>query len=127
MSASLILQQDHISRGGTPPPTSNQIPSLIHHIQELGIEDNEQQLRDFFDRTLSDDHNVRQFSGVMSYAIWSNKVRLVEELLRRKMPLSPLYVVEAVKARAKGVLEKFFHHGWDINRQMGEMEPPVLA
>ena len=90
MSASLILQQDHISRGGTPPPTSNQISSLIHHIQELGIEDDEQQLRDFFDRTLSDDHNVRQFSGVMSYAIWSNKVRLVEELLRRKL-LAPFH------------------------------------
>ena len=86
MSASLILQQDLISRGGTPPPTSNQIPSLIHHIQELGIEDDEQQLQDFFGRTLSDDHNIRQFSGVMSYATWSNKVHLVEELFRQKLP-----------------------------------------
>ena len=90
MSASLILQQDHISRGGTPPPTSNQISSLIHHIQELGIEDDEQQLRDFFDHAFPGDYDVCHFSGLMSYAIQPNKVCLVEELLRRKL-LAPFH------------------------------------
>ena len=127
MSANLILPQDHTSLCGTPPPTSNQMPSLVHHIQEFGIDNDDQQLQDFLDRIFSDDPNVRQFSGVMSYAIRSNKPCLVEELLRRKLPMSPLYVVEAVKTRAKDILKIFFHHGWDINRPMGEMEPPVLA
>ena len=127
MSVTPILSQDHISPCETPPPTSNQIPFLINHIQELGIEDDEQQLRDFLDRTFSNDPNVCQFSGLMSYAIQSNKLCLVEELICCKPLISPIYVVEAVKARAKGVLEIFFDHGWDINRQMGEMKPPVLA
>lgn len=127
MCANLALPQDHISRCETPPPTSNQTPSLIHHIQELGIEDDEQQLRDFFDHTFFGDHDVRRFSGVMSYAIWSHKLCLVRELLRRQLPISPMYVLEAVKARAKDIMELFFHHGWDINRPMNEMGPPVLA
>lgn len=88
MCASLSLQQDHISRRVTPPPTPNQIPFLIHHIQELGIEDDEQQLRDFFDHAFPGDYDVCHSSGLMSYAIPSNKVCLVEELLRRKLPTS---------------------------------------
>lgn len=127
MSANLILQQGHISRSETPPPIPNQMFSLVYHIQALGIDDDEQQLQDFLDHILSDDYDVRHLSGVMSYAIWSNKVCIMKELLCRGLPMSPIYVFEAVKARAKDILEIFFHNGWDINRPMSEMEPPILT
>ena len=47
MCANLISQQGHINQYETPPPTSSQFPFLIHYIQELGIEDDEQQLREY--------------------------------------------------------------------------------
>jgi hypothetical protein len=56
-----------------------------------------------------------------------NKVSLVKELLRCGMPISPTYVLEAVKAKAKDILTILFDNGWDINTQMGGMEPPILA
>lgn len=125
MSANLVLQQRHISRSGTPPPIPNQMLSLAHHIQD--IDDDEHQLQDFLDHKLSDDHDIRHLFGAMSYAICLNKVCITKELLRRGLPMSPIYVFEAVKARAKGVLEIFFDNGWDINRPMSQMEPPILT
>lgn len=101
--------------------------SLAYLIQELRIDDNEQQWRGFLDSTLSDDCDIRNLSEVMVYAVRLNKVCLVQELLRRKLPMSPIYVFEAVKARAKDVLESFFHNGWDINKPMSRMDPPIIT
>jgi hypothetical protein len=60
-------------------------------------------------------------------AVKSNKICLVKELLRRNLPMSPIYVLEAVKAKAKDILSTFFTNAWDINKPMGGMDPPVLT
>jgi hypothetical protein len=92
--------------------------SFVHRLQEL----DEQQLRELLDNSLSDDCEVRHLSGLMIDAIKSNKNFLVEELLRRNLPMSPIYVLEAVKAKAKDILTTFFTNAWDINKPMGRME-----
>lgn len=125
MSADLVLQQCHISRSKTPLPIPNQMLSLDHHIQDIDYD--KRQLQDFLDHTLSDDYNIHHLSGAMSYAVWSNKVCITKELLHCGLPESPIYVFEAVKVRAKDVLEIFFDNGWDINRPMSQMEPPILT
>lgn len=105
------------------PPIPARMLSLAHRLREL---DDEQQLRELLASTLSDDCNIRHLYGAILDAIWSNKVYLVEELLRHRMPISRLYVVEAVKAKAKEVLTIFFNNGWDINKPMCRFSPPSL-
>lgn len=105
MSADPTFMHDHAGQSETPPiPT--QMLSLAHCLLEL---DDEQQMRELLDSTLSQDCNIHHLSGAMVDAIRSNKVYLVKELLRRKLPISPLYVFEAVKAKAKEVLTIFFN------------------
>ena len=49
-------------------------------------------------------------------ALKSNKIYLVKELLRRNLPVSPIYVLEAVKAKVKDILASFFITSWDFNK-----------
>ncbi|KAJ5236044.1 hypothetical protein N7489_006135 [Penicillium chrysogenum] len=111
-----------ISRLGTPPPIPAKTLLLVHQIPELG----EQQLREFLDRTVRDGHDIRHLYQVMIDAIRSNKVYLVKELLRCEMPISSIYVREAVKGKAKDILTVFFDNGWDINTPMSGMSPLFL-
>jgi hypothetical protein len=41
--------------------------------------------------------------------------------------MSPIYVLEAVKAKVKDILTSFFITSWDINKPMDRMSPHVLA
>ncbi|KAJ5454906.1 hypothetical protein N7530_012675 [Penicillium desertorum] len=124
MSAQDILEKGPSGRSETPPPVPRQMLSLIHRLEEL---DDDQQLRQLLDHSFSDDWDVRHLSGVMIDAIRSNKIWLVQELLRRNLPMSPIYVLEAVKAKAKDILSTFFAKAWDINKPMGRMDPPLLT
>ena len=124
MSAHHVLDKGLPNRSETPPPIPKQMRSFVHRLQEL---DDEQQLRELLDNSLSDDCEVRHLSGLMTDAIRSNKNFLVEELLRRNLPMPPIYVLEAVKAKAKDILTTFFINAWDINKPMGAMDPPILT
>jgi hypothetical protein len=123
MSAYPISKHGSMSRVGTPPPIPAKTLLLAHQLPELG----EQQLREYLDRTVRDGSDIRHLYETMLDAIRSNKVYLVKELLRCKMPVSPIYVLEAVKAKAKDILTAFFDNGWDINTPMSGMDPPILA
>lgn len=112
------------SRSANPAPIPTQMLSLTHRLKEL---DNERELRDFLNRTLADEGDIRHLAGGMVDAIRSNNVYLVKELLRRKLPISPVYVFEAVNAKAKDILTTFFDSGWDINKPMSGMDPPILT
>lgn len=74
----------------------------------------------------SRDPNIFYMSGVMVQAIKLGRTCFVKELLRRGLPLSPLYVYEALKADAKGILGSLLENGWDINQPMCLMHPPIL-
>ncbi|KAF9252159.1 hypothetical protein CBS147333_488 [Penicillium roqueforti] len=123
MSVHHTLEQGYTSRVQTPPPILAKRLLLVQQLPRLS----EQQLREFLDRTIRDDCDIRHFYEVMIDAIRSNKVYLVNELLQHKMPVSPIYVLEAVKARAKTILTSFFNNGWDINTSMSRTDPPILA
>ena len=123
MSVRHTLEQGYTSRVQTPPPIPAKRLLLVQQLPRLS----EQQLREFLDRTIRDDCDIRHFYEVMIDAIRSNKVYLVNELLQHKMPVSPIYVLEAVKARAKTILTSFFNNGWDINTSMSRTDPPILA
>ncbi|CAG8078950.1 unnamed protein product [Penicillium salamii] len=123
MSAYSISEQGKISRVVTPPPLPAKTLVIAHQLPGIG----EQQLREFLDRAVGDGCNIRHFYEAMVDAIRSNKMYLVNELLRCKMPVSPIYVLEAVKSKATDILTVFFDNGWDINMPMSGMEPPILA
>jgi hypothetical protein len=59
-------------------------------------------------------------AGAMMDTIVSNKAFLVNEL-RRIIPMSSIYVLEAVKTT--DILTSFFDTGWDIYKLMGGMNP----
>jgi hypothetical protein len=124
MSADHILEKGIPSQSETPPPIPKQMRSFVHRLQEL---DDEQHLRELLDNGLSDDCEVRHLSGLMIDAIRSNKNFLVEELLCRNLPMSPIYVLEAVKAKAKDILTTFVTNAWDINKPMRRMVPTILT
>ncbi|CAG8933220.1 unnamed protein product [Penicillium salamii] len=123
MSAYPISEPGNMSRDGTLPSIPAKTLLLAHQLPEL----DERHLRECLDRTVHDGCDIRHFYQVMLDAIKSNKVYLVKELLRCKMPVSPIYVLEAVKAKAKDILTAFFENGWDINTPMSGMDPPILA
>lgn len=119
-----ISENAHASRSFMLPSIPTQTLSAVHHMHHL---EDEQQLRECLDRTLAADNNVHHLADLMSHAISSNKVFLVKELLRRKMPLTSWYVHKALEAKAKDILEIFFDNGWDINQPMSTMNPPILG
>lgn len=63
----------------------------------------------------------------MVQATKQNNAQFIKELLHRGMPVDPLYVLEAIKMKAKDALEAFLDHGWDINRPISELKPPMLG
>ncbi|KAJ5374658.1 hypothetical protein N7517_006664 [Penicillium concentricum] len=123
MSAYLAPKKGYMSRVGTPPPIPAKTLLSAHQLPELG----EQQLQECLDRTVRDGCDIRHFYEVMLGAIRSNKVYLVKELLRYKIPVSPIYILEAVKVKAKDILIAFFDNGWDINTPMSGIDPPILT
>jgi hypothetical protein len=60
-------------------------------------------------------------------AIKRDDAELITELLCYGLPISYLYLEEAVKLKAKNILEAFFTNGWDINQPMGDLSPPLLV
>ncbi|KAJ5360749.1 hypothetical protein N7517_009940 [Penicillium concentricum] len=113
----------HASRVKIPPAILENKLSLARRLPELS----EPQLRECLDHTIRDNCDIRHFYDVMLNAISSNKVYLVKELLRYKLPISPIYILEAINAKAKDILASFFDNGWDINTLMSGMEPPILT
>ncbi|KAJ5476743.1 hypothetical protein N7475_002472 [Penicillium sp. IBT 31633x] len=97
MSAHHNPEQDHTIRTETPPIPAKTL-LIAHQLPELS----KQQLPEFLDRIVPDDLDIRHLYKVMVDAIRSNKVYLVKELLRCKMPISP-YVLEAVNSKAKEI------------------------
>ncbi|KAJ5347037.1 uncharacterized protein N7506_000290 [Penicillium brevicompactum] len=63
----------------------------------------------------------------MVQVIKTGRTCFVKELLRHGLPILPVYVYEATKAHAKGILGSFLENGWDINQPMGPMHPPILS
>ncbi|KAJ5952407.1 uncharacterized protein N7479_010820 [Penicillium vulpinum] len=122
MSAYHTPEQGYM-RVVTPPPIPAKTLLLVHQLPEL----DEQQLPEFLDHTIRDGCDIRHLYEVMIDAIRSHKAYLVKELLQYGTPVSPIYVREAVKAKAKDILISFFDHGWDINTPMSGMDPPILA
>ncbi|KAJ5105429.1 hypothetical protein NUU61_002776, partial [Penicillium alfredii] len=59
--------------------------------------------------------------------IYLGSICFVKELLYQELPIAPLYVYEAINANAKDVLVTLFENGWDINKPMGSMHPPILS
>ncbi|CAG8394471.1 unnamed protein product [Penicillium salamii] len=123
MSAYSITERCDMSRIRTPPPLPAKTLLIAHQLPEIG----EQHLRELLDRSIRDGCNISHFYEVMVDAVRSNKVYLVKELLRCKMPVSLIYVLEAVKAKAKDILAVIFENRWDINMPMSGMDPPNNA
>lgn len=73
------------------------------------------------------DPDIFYMPGVMVQAIKLGRTCFVKELLCRGLPLSPIYVYEALKVRAKDILGSLLENGWDINQPMGLMLPPILG
>ncbi|KGO74683.1 hypothetical protein PITC_082920 [Penicillium italicum] len=78
-------------------------------------------------RSLSDEFDICELSGIMIEAIKRNSTLFIKELLRRGMPVDPLYAFEAIKVKAKDALEALLDNGWDINQPISELKPPLLG
>lgn len=122
MSTFHTFDQGATARIKTPPIPVETL-SLVHRIPGL----DEHQLRRFFDSIIPD-CDICNFYGAMIGAIGSNNMYLVKELLRNKMPMSPIHIVEATKPNAKDILTLFFENGWNINTPIDEINsPPMYA
>ncbi|KAJ5431315.1 hypothetical protein N7445_009047 [Penicillium cf. griseofulvum] len=123
MSAYHTPVQDYMRGAITPPPIPAKTLLLVHQLPEL----DDQELQEFLDRAIRDGCDIHHFYRAMVDAIRSNRACLVKELLRCKIPISRIYILEAIMAKAKDILTVFFDSGWDINKPLSIMEPPMLV
>ncbi|KAJ5521362.1 hypothetical protein N7527_005477, partial [Penicillium freii] len=65
-------------------------------------------LREFLNRSVRNSCDIRHFYEVIIDTIRSNKVYLVKELLRYNIPISSIYILEAIRGKAKDILTVFF-------------------
>lgn len=70
---------------------------------------------------------IREFHSMIVAAIKRDDTELITDLLRYGLPISHLYLEEAIKSKAKDTLEAFFINGWNINQPTGDLSPPLLA
>lgn len=70
---------------------------------------------------------IRDFHSMIIEAIKRDDTELITELLGYGLPISRLYLEEAIKSKAKNTLEVFFINGWDINQPTGDLSPPILV
>ena len=120
-----------------PPVNSTdypQIPTRTSHatlqkLHDVCISGNIQKFRQILDsrRSSEEEFDLRELSGVMVQATKRNSAQFIKELLHRGMPVDPLYVLEAIKMKAKDASEAFLDNGWDINQPISELNPPVLG
>ncbi|KAJ5135080.1 uncharacterized protein N7515_004358 [Penicillium bovifimosum] len=125
MSAHRTPELEPISR------VAPSIPSKTLLMARISPERGEPELQEFLDRAVRDGYDINDYSEVMIDAIRSRKMYLVKALLRCNMPVSSIYVLEAVKNVSKDTLTPFltafFENGWDINAPISGRDPPVLA
>lgn len=65
-------------------------------------------------------------SSSLEIAIQHENLEIVQFLLNEDVAQGDLPIESAVRQQAKGVLELFLQHGWDINQPMRRNEPPAL-
>ncbi|KAJ5814871.1 Ankyrin repeat protein [Penicillium riverlandense] len=61
---------------------------------------------------------------MMVEAIKRDDTDLIMEFLGYGLPISRLYLEEAIKSKAKDTLEAFFINGWNINQPTGDLSTP---
>ncbi|KAJ5531281.1 hypothetical protein N7527_004674, partial [Penicillium freii] len=61
-------------------------------------------LQEFLNCSIRNSYNIYYFYKVILDTIRSNKVYLVKELLRYNIPISSIYILEAVRGKAKDIL-----------------------
>ncbi|KAJ5191278.1 uncharacterized protein N7498_010263, partial [Penicillium cinerascens] len=104
-------------------------PTMLKKMHALCASGDIQEFWEILDlpRSFPDGFDICDLSAIMIEAIKRNSVLFVKELLHRGMPVDPLYALEAIKVKAKDILETFLGNGWDINQPMSELKPPVLG
>ncbi|KAJ5209136.1 hypothetical protein N7449_003515 [Penicillium cf. viridicatum] len=118
----------------TPPPVPSHAPiQALQELEHFCIQGDLERFQSTLNSSsIGDslyDSNIVNLPGVMIQAIKLGRTCFVKELLRREVPLFPVYIYEAVKTKtnAKDILEILFENGWDINHPMGAMDPPILS
>ncbi|CAI7579169.1 unnamed protein product [Penicillium glandicola] len=118
----------------TPPPIPPHAPiQTLQELEQFCIQGDLERFQSLLNSSSigasSHESNIVNLSGVMIQAIQLGRTCFVKELLRHEVPLFPLYIHEAIrtKTNAKDVLETILENGWDINRPMGLMDPPILS
>ncbi|KAJ6084466.1 Ankyrin repeat protein [Penicillium sp. IBT 16267x] len=104
-------------------------PALLQELHAFCDSGDIQKFREILDssRSFPDGFDICDLSGIMIEATKRNSTPFIKELLRRGMPVDPLYAFEAIKVKAKDALEAFLNNGWDINQPMSELKPPLLG
>lgn len=106
-------------------------PALLQKMYAFCVSGDIQKFREVLDSSRSfsdkDEFDICELSGIMIEAIKRNSTQFIKELLRRGMPVDPLYAFEAIKVKAKDALKAFLDNGWDINQPISELKPPLLG
>jgi hypothetical protein len=104
-------------------------PTLLQKMNAFCVSGDLQKFREVLDSScsFSDEFDICELSGIMIEAVKRNRTQFIKELLRRGMPVDPLYAFEAIKVKAKDALEAFLDNGWDINQPISELKPPLLG
>lgn len=103
-------------------------PAILKEMHVLCVSGNIRKFRQIIESLLSSEHfEICDFYAIMIEAIKRDHAPFIEELLHRGLQMDPLYVLEAVNARATGALETFLRKGWNINQPVSELKPPVLG
>jgi len=74
----------------------------------------------------SDSLDIVDLHDVMMEAIHLGRVEFVSLLLSYGFPIKPSFAREATVFKAKRVLECFIGAGWDINKLVDVLIPPML-
>ncbi|KAJ6016261.1 hypothetical protein N7540_010852 [Penicillium herquei] len=71
--------------------------------------------------------DVLDLFTIMVDAIDHDDAQFVEALLSRGFPSDSDAALQAVKGKARDVLEVLFKYGWDINSPISDAQPPLLG
>lgn len=119
-----------IAESQTPPPPPHTPVQILEELRQFCSQGDFQKFKKTLDSSfigLSPHHStIFDLSVIMVQVIKTGRTCFVKELLRHGLPILPVYVYEATKAHAKGILGNFLENGWDINQPMGPMHPPIL-
>lgn len=116
---------------GTAHISKHHPPKEVTWLADACVSGDFNSIQTFFESYLTnwspEKHGLHEFWPVLLTAVSYDRPHIVSYLLDLGLPLVSIHVERATSTKSTAIFDVFLQHGWNINKQRSETQPPTLA